>query len=228
MGHQELEADEFAAAVLLRARVPPDALGEALQAFSSHWVEHMDAHFASFMRTAVALSAATAADSKGEGTSEAVSALPIGEALAVLRALASTHPPCAARLARLRQLAGRPDMLLRSTAPVVSPGSWGGNGLTPAEHVAELMAAAQATDELLAARKTAGKPLVAAQAIDEPSSAAQAAEELMAAVQAAEELMAAAQAAAEEELAAAQAAKEETRFDSTLGAVIHHVRWASP
>ncbi|KAL4433694.1 hypothetical protein ABPG75_000135 [Micractinium tetrahymenae] len=217
----ELEADEFAAAVLLRAKVLPEEIGEFLQAAGSRRVERNKADRPSLMGNAFKLDVASgskmqgaselrhlrqalksgsadqlyslaarwealqgrqkaaaevarAADSSsaaGAGTirvgnstvpAQAVAALPIGEAVAMLRALASTHPPYEARLARLRQLATRPDMLLRIAAPALhlAPGSWAGSGLNPAEHVAELVAAAQSADKVV----TAGKPLAAAQA----------------------------------------------------------------
>ncbi|KAL4433695.1 hypothetical protein ABPG75_000136 [Micractinium tetrahymenae] len=198
----ELEADEFAAAVMLRAKVLPGALGEALRAGGSSRVQLMRAASASLKRAAAALDAAN--DRQGEGRSEAqrlrsalkarsadqlvrlaarwgamrdrqqaaaavaraadsggtvmvragylfvrgedLATLPVNEAVAMLQALADTHPPFEARLARLRQLAGRPDMLLRSAAPMPAPGTWGGSGLSPAEHVAELVAAAQAAE----------------------------------------------------------------------------------
>ncbi|KAL4433693.1 hypothetical protein ABPG75_000134 [Micractinium tetrahymenae] len=196
----ELEADEFAAAVLLRARVLPGALGEYLRAGGSSRVQQMRAGPVRLKQTAVALDAA--AGDKWQGPSDVqrlkqaansrsadqvertrlrleameaaesarttartepspsatitvgtlkvlarpLAALPTDEAVAVVQSLAHSHPPYEARLARLCQLAGRPDMLLRSAAPALTPGSWGSSGLTPAEHVAELMATAQAAE----------------------------------------------------------------------------------
>ncbi|KAL4433672.1 hypothetical protein ABPG75_000113 [Micractinium tetrahymenae] len=210
---KELEADEFAAAVLMRAQVPSSALGEGLMASVRCQAEATPAELSDLQknaayhdnhaihtaggctemqraqqavtfgspdqlgslrgrwlamllaRIAAAKSAADAAKEEAESSgappapskvavgsfelpAKLVAALPEHEAVALLRALLDTHPPLMARVARLRQLAGRTDMLLRATAPAAAAG--GSPGMTPAERVADLLAAAAAEQRVSA------------------------------------------------------------------------------
>ncbi len=68
------------------------------------------------------------------------------QAVAMLWSVWRAQPPYATRLARLAHLAGRADMLLRSAASPMAPGSCVDGASTPARSVVELMAAADSAE----------------------------------------------------------------------------------
>ncbi|KAL4433660.1 hypothetical protein ABPG75_000101 [Micractinium tetrahymenae] len=187
----ELEADHFAAAVMLRARVPPATLDEGQRAYVRMRIQKDAAALPFLAQLARQEDAAVGAGSRAGGPSEEqrllqaiasrdpdrldrllirwegqeahkVECARLEEflrqygilladedadwkawaaepAISATIAQRYTHPPILARMERLRQLGARPDMLLRSTAPMLAAD---GRGLSPAERVADLLAAA--------------------------------------------------------------------------------------
>lgn len=188
LGRQhELEADHFAAAVLLRSRVPATALGEGLHAIRGMCIRRATADLPLLLQLARRLDGAAGSRAGGpteeqrllqamqdpdqldylvvrwmaleahkteharlQGQLEELAesgiladadcmAWAIAPAISTAMAQRKTHPPMLARIERLRQLGTRTDMLLLSTAPLLTID---GRGLTPAARVADLLGAA--------------------------------------------------------------------------------------